>query len=153
MTRSLSFDSPLGSLTVAESDGAIVRLDWGLRDAKNEPSPTLDSARKQLDEYFAGGRKQFKLPLRLRGNEFRQSFYETLRAIPHGETRSYGDIADDLGVSPQAIGQACGANPIPILIPCHRVLAANGLGGFSGKGGVETKAALLKLEGAASLLF
>lgn len=151
-TRRISFDSPLGILAVSESDGVIVRLDWGLGEAKDEPSPALEAARGQLEEYFAGDRKRFDLSLRPRGNDFQQSFYAALRAIPHGETRSYGEIAADLGVPPQAIGQACGANPIPILIPCHRVLAANGLGGFSGKGGVETKAALLKLEGAASLL-
>lgn len=151
-TRSISFDSPLGALTVSETDGAIVRLDWGSGDAKYGPSPALEAARAQLEEYFAGGRDRFDLPLRPRGSDFQKSFYAALRAIPHGETRNYGDIAADLGVSPQAIGQACGANPIPILIPCHRVLAANGLGGFSGRNGIEAKVALLKLEGAASLL-
>ena len=75
-----------------------------------------------------------------------------MAAIPYGETRSYGDLARALQAPAQAIGQACGANPIPILIPCHRVVGATGLGGFSARGGVETKVALLKLEGAASLL-
>jgi O-6-methylguanine DNA methyltransferase len=75
-----------------------------------------------------------------------------MAAIPFGHTRSYGDLAREIGAPAQAIGQACGANPIPILIPCHRVLAANGLGGFSAKGGVESKVFLLRLEGAASLL-
>ena len=73
-------------------------------------------------------------------------------AIPHGETRTYGDLARALNAPAQAIGQACGANPIPILIPCHRILGAHSLGGFSAKGGVETKVWLLKHEGAASLL-
>ena len=75
-----------------------------------------------------------------------------MRAIPVGHTRTYGDIARDLGVPPQAVGQACGGNPIAIIIPCHRVLGAGGLGGFSGAGGVETKVALLRHEGAAGLL-
>ena len=75
-----------------------------------------------------------------------------MAAIPHGETRTYGDLARDLGAPAQAVGQACGANPVPILIPCHRVLGRNGLGGFSAPGGVETKVALLRLEGAAGLL-
>ena len=73
-------------------------------------------------------------------------------AIPLGETRTYGDLAIELGQAPQTVGQACGANPIPVVIPCHRVLSANGLGGFSGAGGVETKVALLRHERAASLL-
>ena len=106
----------------------------------------------QLAAYFDGGLQKFDLPLAPRGSAFQHAFYQALCAIPYGETRKYGDLARDLGVSAQAIGQACGANPIPILIPCHRVLAANGLGGFSGAGGIEAKVALLKLEGAASLL-
>ena len=73
-------------------------------------------------------------------------------AIPLGETRTYGDLSRALGAPAQAIGQACGANPIPILIPCHRILGAKALGGFSAPGGVETKVWLLKHEGAASLL-
>jgi len=73
-------------------------------------------------------------------------------AIPFGETRTYGEIAAELDASAQAVGNACGANPIPILIPCHRVLGAASLGGFSGAGGIETKVALLRHEGAAGLL-
>ncbi len=73
-------------------------------------------------------------------------------AIPFGETRTYGDIAKEVGQPPQPVGQACGGNPIPVIIPCHRVLSASGLGGFSAKGGVETKVALLRHERAAGLL-
>ena len=73
-------------------------------------------------------------------------------AIPYGQTQTYGDLSKQLGAPAQAIGQACGGNTLPIFIPCHRILAANGLGGYSGAGGVETKVALLRLEGAASLL-
>jgi methylated-DNA-[protein]-cysteine S-methyltransferase len=75
-----------------------------------------------------------------------------MSAIPLGETRTYGDLARELGAAAQPVGNACGANPIPVIIPCHRVLGANGLGGFSGSGGVETKVALLRHEGAAGLL-
>ncbi len=73
--------------------------------------------------------------------------FDAMRAIPYGQTRTYGDIAGDLGTYGQPVGQACGANPIPVIIPCHRVLSATGLGGYSGQGGIETKIALLKLEG------
>ena len=75
-----------------------------------------------------------------------------MSAIPRGETRTYGDIATELNVPAQPIGQACGSNPIPVIIPCHRVVGADGLGGFSGDGGVEMKVQLLRLEGAYSLL-
>jgi len=147
----VSFDSPVGALTLWSANGAITRLDWG-RSADTAPARELDDARRQLADYFAGRRTAFDLPLAPGGSDFQQGFYAALCAIPYGETREYGDLARDLGVSAQAIGQACGANPIPILIPCHRVLAATGLGGYSGAGGIETKVALLKLEGAASLL-
>ena len=92
------------------------------------------------------------MPLRPGARGLTARVLEALQAIPFGETCTYGDLARDLGAPAQAVGQACGANPIPVLIPCHRVLSATGLGGFSAPGGVETKVALLKLEGAASLL-
>jgi methylated-DNA-[protein]-cysteine S-methyltransferase len=145
----MSLDSPVGALAVFVSNGAITRLDWG-RVAPQGDSKVLTDAVAQLGEYFAGTRQVFDLPLAPRGSSFQQAFYAALCAIPYGMTRTYGDLARDLEASAQAIGQACGANPIPI--PCHRVLAAQGLGGFSGAGGVEAKVALLRLEGAASLL-
>ena len=147
-----SLNSPVGPLTIREADGSIVRLDWRHRaDSENLPE-VLARARAQLAEYFAGSRQGFDLPLAPEGSEFQRAVCDAMSAIPFGETRTYGDIARDLGVPAQAVGQACGGNPIPIFIPCHRVLAANGLGGFSGAGGVEAKVALLRHEGAASLL-
>lgn len=146
-----TINSPLGPLTITATDGAITGLDWTRGTAPGD-DPVLDTARRQLAAYFRGEPVVFDLPLAPRGSPFQQEFYAALRAIPYGRTREYGEIARDLGVSAQAIGQACGANPIPILIPCHRVLAAGGLGGFSARGGIEAKVALLKLEGAASLL-
>lgn len=143
-------DSPVGSLVVVARGDQIIAMNWG--QAGDDRSPVLDAAADQLDGYFQGRLTQFDLPLSPGGTEFQRAFYDALCAIPFGQTRTYGELAGQLGVSAQAIGQACGANPIPILIPCHRVLAANGLGGYSGRGGVEAKIALLKLEGAASLL-
>ncbi|MFC2968843.1 methylated-DNA--[protein]-cysteine S-methyltransferase [Acidimangrovimonas pyrenivorans] len=145
-----TFDTPTGPVTVTEEGGAITGLSWG--GGGDDRSELLDEAGRQLAAYFAGERQAFDLPLRPRGNEFQQGFYAVLRAIPWGETRTYGEIAAEMGASAQAIGQACGANPIPIFIPCHRVLGANSLGGFSGGTGVETKVALLRLEKAAGLL-
>lgn len=145
-----SFDTPTGPVTVTEEDGAITALSWG--SGGEDRSELLDEAGRQLAAYFAGERRRFDLPLRPRGNDFQHRFYAVLQAIPWGETRTYGEIAAGMGASAQAIGQACGANPIPIFIPCHRVLGATSLGGFSGGTGVETKVELLKLEKAAGLL-
>lgn len=146
----LTLDSPVGPLTLTEEAGEITRLRWG-EAPEQSPTPLLEEAARQLGEYFAGNRRSFDLPLRL-GAGFQARFLEALAGIPFGETRSYGELARALGVSPQAIGQACGANPLPILVPCHRVLAADGLGGYSAPGGIETKITLLKHEGAGSLL-
>lgn len=150
MINRTAYDSPLGRMVLTETDGAISRLDWGGA-ADGVGSALLEAACRQLTEYFARVRVAFDLPFAFLpglGGEVQRA----MLAIPMGETRTYGDLSKALGAPAQAIGQACGANPIPILIPCHRVLSATGLGGFSAPGGVETKVALLKHEGAASLL-
>ena len=144
------FDSPFGALTLSETDGVICALAWEKCEAEGT-SAVLAAACVQLAEYFAGARRAFDLPLNF-GTGLHEGVRRAMAAIPFGETRTYGDLAKALNAPAQAIGQACGANPIPILIPCHRILGANGLGGYSGAGGVETKVALLRLEGAASLL-
>ena len=144
-------DSPVGPLG-ADTDGrAITRLIWG-RPGTLRDGELAGQFQLELSTYFTGDLRDFTLPLAPRGNAFQQRFHDALRAIPYGETRTYGDLAKALGVSAQAIGQACGANPIAILIPCHRVLAADGLGGYSGAGGIEAKVVLLRIEGAAALL-
>ncbi len=145
-------ESPLGPLTVWANETGITALEWGKERESGEETPVLADAKEQLGAYFDGTRQDFDLPLAPKGSAFQLDFLAALSAIPFGETRTYGDLAKDLGVPPQAVGQACGANPIPIIIPCHRVLAADSLGGFSGAGGVEAKVWLLKHEGAASLL-
>ncbi|MCP5038464.1 MAG: methylated-DNA--[protein]-cysteine S-methyltransferase [Rhodobacteraceae bacterium] len=144
-------NSPLGPLEFGEEGGAIVRLEWR-RGVVNEETLLLARARQQLDAYFAGELEVFDLPLKVKGSQFQRDVCDAIAAIPFGHTRTYGDIARDLGASAQAVGAACGANPIPIIIPCHRVLGASSLGGFSGAGGVETKVWLLRHEGAAGLL-
>ena len=145
------FDSPLGPLTIWQDGDAITRLDWS--DQGLAPNTgLLRNAVQQLAEYFDGTRETFELPFNVQGTKFQRDVCDAMLAIPFGYTRTYGEIAKDLGVPAQAIGQACGANPIPIMIPCHRVMGAKGLTGFSGKGGVETKVALLRHEGAAGLL-
>ncbi len=142
--------SLVGDLRITETDGAITRLAWG--QGVMDATPLLLEAEAQLVAYFSGAREAFDLPLHVEGSDFQRAVCEAMRAIPFGYTRTYGEIARDLRVPAQAVGQACSANPIPILIPCHRVMGAKGLTGFSGGGGVETKVTLLRLEGAAGLL-
>ena len=143
--------TPVGSIGADWDGTSITALHWA-RAGTLTDGPVFDQLKDELCRYFAGKLSDFEVPLNAGGNDFQRRFHRALCDIPYGETRSYGDLAQQLGVSAQAIGQACGANPIPILIPCHRVLGANGLGGYSGAGGIETKVALLKLEGAGSLL-
>lgn len=140
-----------GPLTLIEEDGEITALRWGIS-GRHDASSALDCAAAQLASYDAGDRTGFDLPLRVSGGPLQQAVCQAMRDIPFGETVTYGDIAKALGVSAQAVGQACGRNPIPIIIPCHRVMGAKGLTGFSGEGGVETKLALLKHEGAGGFL-
>jgi methylated-DNA-[protein]-cysteine S-methyltransferase len=148
----LSLLTNLGDLTISEDDGAIVALDWG-RGRDQEETPLLRRARDQLQAYFDGKRLSFDLPLAPHGSDFQKRVWAALCAIPPGETRSYADIARAIGSAPRAVGGANGANPIPIIIPCHRVVAADGsLGGYSGGDGPATKRFLLDLESRALLL-
>ena len=148
----LSLLTNLGDLTISEEDGAIVALDWG-RGRDQQETPLLCRARDQLHDYFDGKRLTFDLPLAPHGSAFQKRVWAALCAIPPGETRSYADIARTIGSAPRAVGGANGANPIPIIIPCHRVVAADGsLGGYSGGDGPATKRYLLDLERRALLL-
>jgi methylated-DNA-[protein]-cysteine S-methyltransferase len=149
----LSLHSPVGDLTLHEEGGALVALEWGwVPDdvpGRVEAAPVLHEARIQMNDYFDGKRGDFDLPVAPRGTPFQQAVWRGMCAIPAGQTRTYGDLAGDLESSAQAVGTACGANPIAIIIPCHRIVAAAGLGGYSGFGGVTTKVQLLRLEGVA----
>lgn len=146
----ISVHSPVGDLTLFEHDGRIVALEWGWVEDQEE-TPVLVEARRQLEDYFAGDRRDFDLPLDpAGGTAFQNKVWAAMRAIPAGQVRTYGDLATELGSSARAVGTACGRNPLPILIPCHRVVAASGrLGGYSGWEGTDTKKRLLALEGAA----
>ena len=144
----LSVASPIGRLTLFEEDAGLAALDWGGKPA-GDHSDLLDEAKRQLLAYFAGRRQKFDLPLAPHGSATEQRVWQLMAEIPYGETRSYGDLGRALDLSPRLIGQACGRNPLPVFIPCHRVVGADGaLGGYSGAGGAETKRRLLQLEGA-----
>jgi methylated-DNA-[protein]-cysteine S-methyltransferase len=142
----LSLHTPVGDFSLCEEDGHIVAADWGWGRDQSDTA-LLRRVRDRLDAYFDGEPVSFDdLPLAPAGTPYRRRVWDALRAIPAGETRSYADIARLAGGSPRSVGGANGANPIPILIPCHRVVAGNGLGGYSGGDGVPTKRFLLSLE-------
>jgi methylated-DNA-[protein]-cysteine S-methyltransferase len=145
----LSFETPVGRVTLFEEGGAIAALDWGGKHrSKGTSSRLLLEGKRQIAAYFAGKRKDFELPLEPRGSKTDRAIWQAMAEIPFGQTRTYGDIAKELSVSARAVGQACARNPIPILLPCHRVVGAADLGGFSAPGGVEWKSQLLRHEGA-----
>jgi methylated-DNA-[protein]-cysteine S-methyltransferase len=142
----LSLHTPVGDLTVSEQDGALVAIDWGWGRDQTE-TRLLREACAQLHAYFDGALTTFTLNLAPVGSPYRQRVWAALCRIPYGETRSYAEIAREAGGSPRSVGGANGANPIPIVIPCHRVLATTGIGGYSGGDGLATKRFLLGLEG------
>ena len=148
--------SPVGALKLVANDTALVAVLWENENPKRvrlaelieqTHHPILLETQKQLSEYFAGKRQQFDLPLDFEGTEFQQKVWQALLTIPFGETRSYRDIAEQVGnvKAVRAVGAANGKNPISIIAPCHRVVGANGkLVGFAG--GLDNKEILLKLE-------
>ena len=149
-------DSPVGELRIVEHDGAITAIEYTpFRDHDGRPRgvrqddhPVLVETVSQLRAYFARELKEFDLPLAPLGSSFQKSVWDQLLLIGYGETASYGEIARRLGKSnaaSRAVGLANGSNPIPIVIPCHRVIGANGtLTGYAG--GIERKQTLLELE-------
>ena len=146
-----SLHTPVGDITVFEEDGAIVSIDWGWVTEQSATALLLE-AEAQLHAYFDGERKQFDLPLAPAGTAYRQRVWQALTEIPYGAVRTYGEIAAVAGGSARSVGQANGSNPIPLIIPCHRVVAGSHLGGYSGGDGADTKRWLLSLEGCAGPL-
>jgi len=144
----LAFSTPLGDITLFEEDAAVVAIDWGHADGGGK-SALLQEAMHQITAYFAGTLRSFTLPLRPTVTKFQRRLWRALEDIPYGQTASYGEIAHLIDSGPRAVGGACGRKPLPIIIPCHRVLAAQGkIGGYSGLDGLDTKRFLLRLEGA-----
>ncbi len=148
------FETPIGELLLAGDDDGLVMIGFPQGSMRRDPEPDwiynekpLASACQQLGEYFSGKRKSFDLPLQFDGTEFQVSVLKALQDIPYGETVSYGEIARRIGKpkAVRAVGAANGRNPLPIVLPCHRVIGSSGdLTGFGG--GLDTKEALLRLE-------
>jgi len=158
-TMSLAFkiiESPVGELKLVASDHGLVAVLWEndrptrvrLNEmAENDQHPVLVETERQLDEYFSGKRKEFSVALDMSGTRFQKDVWEALLAIPFGETRSYGQLAKQLGNprATRAVGAANGRNPVSIIVPCHRVIGSSGkLTGFAG--GLDVKAHLLSME-------
>jgi len=162
LTAVAHIDTPVGELLAAFSDRGLAGLFFArhrgrqpskLREmlsvgtAINDNPALVKELSTQLDEYFAGRRKQFDVPLDLRGSPHQHRVWEALTAIPYGSTLTYGELAGRVESNARAVGSACGANPVSIIVPCHRVVGSDGrLRGYGG--GIEKKRFLLELEGA-----
>lgn len=141
--------SPVGNLTVYSDGEYINKIEFSgdtLYDGEKDNTPALCEAEKQLNEYFSGIRKAFTIPVKTEGTDFQKAVWKAMSEIPYGDTAAYGKLASIIGKpsASRAVGNACGANPIPIIIPCHRVVSSSDEGGFSG--GISIKRFLLELE-------
>ncbi|HXK15263.1 MAG TPA: methylated-DNA--[protein]-cysteine S-methyltransferase [Gaiellaceae bacterium] len=147
---SRALETPIGTLGLVGSDAGISSVRWSAKGLADESCAVLDDAAAQLDAYFAGELIEFDLPLDLDGTEFQRQCWLALATIPYGQTVSYGEQARRLGLGPdaaRAVGAANGQNPLPLVLPCHRVIGADGsLTGFGG--GLHLKRFLLEHEGA-----
>ena len=143
-----TLDSPFGPVSFTVENGFLrrVRFQAETNSAENN-DPLAEEVARQLDAYFAGSLLSFNLPLAPPKREFKAGIRQCMTDIPFGRMRTYGELAIGLGSASQTVGQACGANPIPIIVPCHRGVATGGtLGGFSGSNGAPTKRKLLSHE-------
>lgn len=153
MKNMIYYKSPIGNLIIVEEENAIIKLCFkeqeitNIKDIQEFETPLLKKAKKQLEEYFEGKRKKFDLALRLNGTSFQNKVWKALLNIPYAKTCSYKDIAKNIGNenASRAVGNANNKNPLPIFIPCHRVIGSNGkLIGYAG--GLDIKIKLLELE-------
>ncbi len=145
---SFTFETVLGPFT-AVSDGRFLKeLRYGRGGGTETEDEALLAVARQVREYISGVRREFDVPVAPEGTEFMKKVWRVLRRIPYGEVLTYGDVAEEAG-SPRgarAVGGAVGRNPLLLIVPCHRVVARDGLGGFSGEGGLELKRKLLAIE-------
>ena len=150
--RTFYLSTPFTGLRIVCDDAALLSIDFTRRNQQQavENHPLAALVRSQITRYCQAADAGFDLPLQPQGTEFQQRVWSAMLAIPAGQVRTYGDIARELGSSPRAVGNACRANPIPLVIPCHRVVSANGIGGFAGQiqgSRLAIKRRLLRHEG------
>ena len=151
MLHSAAVSTPFGSFVLRADDDEIVAALWDRAPRTSADTPVLRRASRWLADYFAGNFRPVDFPLRAEGTDFQRRIWAAIAAIPAGSSATYGALARELKSAPRAVGGACGANPIAVIIPCHRALAADGgLGGSSGGRGVATKRQLLTHEGVQS---
>jgi methylated-DNA-[protein]-cysteine S-methyltransferase len=146
---SISFESPIGAITIESENEKITRLTIGETKPHVGSSQILGEAKRQLNAYFAGKLTAFDLPVQLEGTEFQKAVWKQIAKVGFGKTTSYAKIAEKLGkpLASRAVGGAVGANPVPLIVGCHRVLGASGnITGYSGGEGLPTKRLLLQLE-------
>jgi methylated-DNA-[protein]-cysteine S-methyltransferase len=149
-----ALQTEIGWIEVSADNDAITHLHWrGVQPARLQSSPLVKEAVKQLAAYFDKRLKEFDLPIAADGTGFAKDVWDIMLGIPYGQTLTYGDVAARLNAPAQAIGQACGQNPIAVIIPCHRIVGTNWLGGYSSELGVNAKEYLLDLERGQGRLF
>lgn len=150
MIKGYSYKTPVGELTILENDGFLVEIAFGKSSEKayrKEETSIVKSAYRQIEDYLSGKRKSFDLPLKPEGTEFQRLVWAALLDIPHGQTRSYQEVAEKIGrpKAYRAVGLANNKNPLPIVIPCHRVIGKDGkMVGYAG--GLDIKEKLLSVE-------
>jgi len=153
MCAQFVMDSPIGHLAIHTRDGKVTQVDYGVRREVSSKltDPLHKKIKQQVLAYFNRPSSRFSLPLSLQGTPFQQKVWQALQDIPVSQTLSYGELASRLHTSARAVGNACRANPVPLIVPCHRVIAKNGIGGFSGATQgkpIDRKRWLLRHEGA-----
>jgi len=142
----LSFNCSLGWITLFEKNNSITSIKFSKNKNKGKNS-TLIKLKKQIIEFSTGKRKKFTIKLHIEGSVLQKKIWNKLRNVKYGKTKSYGDIAKELGTSPRYVGNVCGQNNHLLVIPCHRIVRSDGtLGGFSGSGGIKLKKKILQLE-------
>lgn len=155
MTIICTVDSPVGLLTIKAEDNCLTDIDLFLsRDvqgATSQAEPLIKNIEQQFHDYFTDPAHTFTLDYHLRGTPFQQRVWQEMLTIPSSQVKTYGEIATKLNSSPRAVGNACRANPLPILVPCHRVVSQSGMGGYAGETSgeqLDVKRWLLRHEGA-----
>lgn len=144
---------PHGVLQLEASDAGLTLVEWVKAEGQSDKHPLIVQAQKELTEYFNGKRRDFDVPLDVEGTAFQCKVWAAIGAVSFGKTITYGALAKKLKTSPRAVGGACGANPVPVIVPCHRIVGSdNKLTGYTGGSGVKTKQALLNLEQALEIL-